>query len=978
MSQQASCLRSRFHSILPLFSWALTACVFVLTVTFPANAQKSQTEGRTGITFEARLEFYLDKKSRDFLTEMAAQEQALLQLIRNVSKEIRQRGPRAIARDEAGFRELYRESEGLISEYTSELNQVLALIEEIDRLKETVSREKNQRALEQVGDLKDRLVSLLEDRDLYRKAPYTSARLSTMLSEYEAEIDSLVSIYQRLERFERLAEIKGDEEILSEINAQKQRIAYILSQWQVEPTVDDQLATEYLAEAERLVDVLRQLEQLGSRALQRGDEVSAEIEALRREILASLDARLLRLFGYDAPQRTTGPTVSELFAEWKAERIAAFEAKRTEYEIIRNRLLESGTEEERARMLQREIADAMLNYADGNYQASEVQFSSILRAYKPYFPNLDAVVFYRSETYYARKMYELARPGYVEIINNYPDSDYTGEAYFRLLNITHVLGEKDAFSRYYHAMMANRQAYSPSLLTHANYLSGFHFLQEDSLALASEALASVGKESKYYYPAQYLLAITHLRNDEYDDAREILLMLADKKSYPWSDKNTTLLRNNALLKLGFIAYEQGDYEEALKYFNAVSKGYTAFDQSLLGIAWTNLKRGKYDSTVVAIGEMLQDYLASDYTYEALVLAAHSKRLLDRGDEALKDLRYVATSRRMLDVTKEYNEERRYILSLLDDVERMEETVLDRRDRQLFELVNTIRDQVMATLSTFSYRGIVGRRLFEDYENERRAVLKQIEELDRLIETAKQYRMETVLRDAEARRDRLVKTLDTYQVDESVKNVNYFVDYPLATREAVSQYRKGIYETIVRDLLAEQTRLQKVLQETRALLEQGSGVGSMQARLDLEILEKDLSLLQKRLDRFRSWVNEHPVEEPETQFDVWADFSGYGLSDITFDRIQKDDQRITYYAENINFINLLLLERQKTLEQRLAEYDAEMRRIEQEMERQKIELERQRREEYFRQSYFDLSDQEPQGEVQEESTPPSEEPEPPPE
>lgn len=954
MFQHASCSRSRFRSTSRLFCWALTVPLFFLAVTFPAAAQKSDSEADTEISYEKRLEFYLDQKSRDFLIEMAARERALLQLIRNVSKEVKQRGPEAVARDEAGFRELYHQSEELITEYSTELDQILALIDEIDRLKQTVSHERNRQVLEQVGDLKDRLVSLLEDRELYHNAPYTRSRLRVMLNEYDAEIDSLLSIYRRLERFERAARLRGDDEILSEIDTQKERIAYILSQWQEAPSVDDQLATEYFTEAESLVVVLKELERLGSEALRRGDEVGIEVEALRRQILSSLDAKLLRLFGYDAPQKPSGPTVSQLLSEWKAQRVAAFEAKRTEYEIMRKRLLETGTEKERARMLQRDVADAMLNYANGNYLASEVELTSILKTYQPYFPRLDAVIFYRSESFYARKMLELARPGYVEIVTDYPESDYTGEAYVRLLNITHVLGDRQAFSRYYHSMMENRDDFPAMLLTHANYLAGFHFLQEDSLQLAEQALSAVSRDSKYYFPGQYLLAIAYLRNDAYDKAKDILLMLADKKSYPWTDNNTALLRNSALLKLGFLAYERGDYDQALNYFNSVSPGYPRFDQSLLGIAWANLKRGRYDSTIVAIQDMLQNYLASDYTYEAMVLAAHSKRLLDRGDDAMQDLKYVATSRRMLEVTKEYNKERRYILSLLDDVDRMEESVLDRRDRQMFDLVSAIRNEVMATLRSFSYRGIVGRRLYEDYESERTAVLKQIDELDKLIETSKQYHMDSVLRDAQARRDRLVKTLDTYQVDESVKDVSYFVDYPLATREAVAQYRKGLYNTIVKDLEAEQQRLQKVLQETSTLLANSNRSDQMQAELDLEILEQDVEALQKRLDRFRSWVYEHPVEEVNTQFDLWADFSGYGMSEITFERLRQDDNKITDYARNISAINTLLQQRQKSLQRRLAEYDARMRQIQKEMKRQKIEMERKQREEYFRQKYFDVS------------------------
>lgn len=942
------------------FHFALVAA-FAFPSFFPASGLYAQEElppkdPQVKITFEDRLTFYLDQKSKTFLSDLAVKEKLLLQMIQNITEELRKRGRSSVLDDEIGYQQLYGEADKLIEEYGEELNLLVGVLREIAHLEKVVDQSGDLYSWDRLANLRGRVLTILENRDLYKKGKYTEARVKGLFHEYHSEVDSVLSLYKRLVKLERKAEERGDWQIQQAIAAQLDSINIVLGNFNASET--DTLSEYYLDEVELLVAVLDELKDLQKRAIHLDTELSIEIEELRRSILQNLDAQLLSLMGYHSTLPDDGPTVSEFFKEWKAKQYADHKIHFTQYQIMKRSLLESSTPEERSRMLEKDLLRAFLNYVEKNYELAEKQFDLILADYGQYFESLESVLFYRAESFFVRDLYDQAANNYERIVAEFPDSEYLGDSLFRLMLIHEKFGNRAEFYKYFGLLKSLTHNLDRSYYDKCNYLAGHVYFKDSKFSDAQEVLSNVSKGSKYYLMARYLLGLVFVNQENYASAAEILQDLASRENYPWTDPRTTFIRNKALLKLGFLNYELRKYEKASKYFGLVSPGFEEYDKALLGSAWTNLKLGKYEQTIENVNRFFKDYLASNYTYEALVLSAHSKKLLKRDDSALQDLRYVANARRVLELSDKYNAERKELLDQLATLDKLEEEILERRDEHLYTITSQIRDHLQNMLVQFKSRGSTGVVVLEKYEDERRSIIDQIDELDHLISQAFSKGNKDLVNNANRQRMRLLRALEVYQADKAVRNVHYFMDYPLATKEGSLKYRKGILSDLFKDAQLESQNIQNKLQEIQFLKSKlEDDTTDLSAKMDLQILEDELERLQNQSTQFHSWLAENQIEELNTDFDQWADFSGFGMSDITFSGMIEREETVLELAQNRDAITRILQERKSTLEKKLSDFEKEVERIEEELRQEQIELEKESKEEYFKELYFDTNERE---------------------
>lgn len=935
----------------------LSSLGLICFIIIPALAQIEKTD-KSDINYETRLAFYLDQRSRDFLEDMVNKETLLLDLIKNITSELKIRGKSALANDELGYHEIYAQSETLIKEYSAELEKVVKIIREIDFLKQVTGNSRDLTVWENLVALRERMMQLLENREIYQNVPYNPRRVAQMFQDYYSEVDSLVSLYDRLEKLAQMAEAQGDVNFLQQIVSQKNRIQRLIGNH--EGYAVNYVADEFVEETQQIVNILNEVEQLETTAISSNSDISVDLEKLRRDLLKRVDKRFLKLMGYDVRSGASGLTVSEIFKQWKARQIADYKARFTKYKIMKKRLLANSTPLEKNRMLARDLHSAFSSYMNGKYSLAESQFNVILEDYGDFFTDLDAIYFYRGESYYARRLLNKAVSDYEKVVSNYHDSSFMGEALFRLMLIYEKSGNLRKFYACYDQFKNQANRISRPYRDRFNYLAGYVYLKNDNWNQAEEVLQQVSEDSRYYNLAQYLLGIVYANQGKLDQARPVFERLASQTNDSRTDVLLNFIRNNALLKLGYISYQQGDYKKALEYFNRVSPGFTGYDRSLLASAWTYFKEGEFDKTIEKVNQLFHDYRASDYTYEALVLAAHCKRLLNQQDEALKDLRYVANARKVLSLSQQYNEERKLVLQRLAEVQQLEEQILDYQDRALYRIAASIRNKLQDLLQQFQSKGVAGTLLLDEFQDERQAIFRQIEELDQIIAKAETAGDQTAARRAYKQRERLIEALDNYQADKSIRNINYFIDYPLATKESFIKYRKNILSEISQEMDLENKKLTHYLNQVQSLQEIAAYSPDLDAKLDLEILEEDLTQLQNNTSQLDAWVAENQVENIQTDFDRWADFSGFGMSDITFQTIQEKNKQLSDYASKIGLINKILIHKKEELEKKIAEYDEQVRKIEEKLHKEKIEQEKKEREKYFKEHYFETEEKENSG------------------
>ena len=219
--------RTRIGRSLFALSLALILTILDIIPNFlvSAKAQEGLIFDRDKIVrYEEQLKFYLDQKTKSYLVDMAAKERILLENINNLTAEIEQRGISGMIHDDAGFKLIYNNIEGMVDDYTAELDAILVILDELEALSQTVRIEQRHDLLDDFSDLKDQLGSLLESRELYKQAPKTDKYNVNVVKEYDAEVDSVLRMYDRLEDFEKVAITKKDSSVLSLIKEQKRRI----------------------------------------------------------------------------------------------------------------------------------------------------------------------------------------------------------------------------------------------------------------------------------------------------------------------------------------------------------------------------------------------------------------------------------------------------------------------------------------------------------------------------------------------------------------------------------------------------------------------------------------------------------------------------------------------------------------------------------------------------------------------------------
>ncbi len=918
-----------------------------------ANSKPKISEDQLSVDFETRLKFYLDMKTRRFLERMSLKEQALTQMIQNVMKEIELRGPDKVTEEMLAMDKIYEKEDQLINDYRREISLIKTIILQVDSLSRVVQRKDDWKLLKEVERVKDQLTAALENTKLNQGA-LTGKDMARMINEYSGEIKNLLSLFEQIESFQKRAAAQGDDHLVQELDRQKARILQIVEQSRISATKPDRIVEEYIKETANIVEILKQLDQLQA-GVNPDSSVEVSIDEARGRLMSSIDDRILALFDYSRSRQGKRLTVSEKFLQWKAARLAEFQVTYTKYKILHDRLIKTATPEQRDRMLENELSYALLNYAEGKYELASMEFDRILSDFQPYYPNLDGVIFYRSECNFAMNYYDDAQKGYLEIFQNYPNSKFKGQSCLRLMAINYTYQLDDEFFKYY-KMLDQFNDLDKEDVNKAHYLAADIYIRQHKFEKARDALAKISDDSKYYLVAQYLQGIVFVNLNDYKSARKIFEKVVSQKIFPWTDLNNAIIRNEALLKLGYLSFQLGEYDKALSYFTQMSAGYDEYDKSLIGQAWANLKKGQYSTVINKVDALFSNYIMTNYVYEAKVLAAHCKQAQHKTQEALSDLRYVANARQVKNKVEEYNKERSRLLKQLDQLEDLEERVLEHQDRTLYPKIVRARNLINEALASFRYRNSVGSQAIEEYSKERKILVKQIAEFDRIIEFAKKQQDKKMLKDAVKQRNRLVAVLQRYQFSQPTTPVSYFLDYPMATKEAGVFYRRSIVNKLIKDMATEKKQLSKDLQAVTELTLQMSGQ-NIDLAVDLEVLKEDLVDLNRQLNRFEIWLRNHKIEDVETQTIQWADFSGFGISDINFSMFREKNREITALSRNLNKIENILREKKEKLEQRIARFDEEMRKIQKEMEAEKIRLEKLEKEKYFQELYFDTKTRE---------------------
>ena len=904
-------------------------------------------EDQTKVSFDEKLQFYLNENTIHVIKELYDRELQLANLVQIIHDEVAARGKKGI-KDDSGFTQVFGAQEEIIKEYERELAWLVKVYDDLNYLKEIADYVNDVDNSMNVLDAKSNIFAALDDRELFKKGFYTPEYIGRMVDEYTDELDSLLNIYDALEHIKVRAEAYNDQEALGQIQSQEAQVLKILSQWGKLGPLSEEDYQQYQDEIQKAHETVKDIKSQETAVLSKDLDRLREIE---KGLVNSLDKTVYDLLANAEYSLDVFPTVEEFSKNWKAERLADVKVRLTQYQIIWNKLLSTADEDQKKRMYSAELNNGLLNYSQQKYRTAEYQFLDILNQYDLLSQESIAIKYYIGEARWHRLAYQQAKEQFEELASSTP-SNYTIESLVRLMQYELDFGTSAQFYQYYNLVEQNREYGRGDIVYYAHYLVANKQFENRQYFEAQKLLDKIPETSEFYLPSQLLKGIILNNLNKFDEAIPIFTALTAEKSYPWTDLNVADIRNTALLRLGLIYYQKGQFFNAIENFDKVSKGFEKYDEALISHAWAKFRQNDFESAQQLSFELLRDQFASDFTYEALVLYGHCNQILNSNENALDAYRYVVRARGVLDVKKDFDNERTNMRDKVDQLELIEDQAIDKRQAGLYLEISRLKNELNEFLVATRERGDTGTQLIQDYYEERLDVVDRLVELDEIIEWAFNEGRGDVAVKADQQRTRLIAALETYQGDQTVSNTTYLVDYPLAAREASMVYRRETWGDVYRDMSLEKGRIEQTLADVEEYQARLSTAGAVSSKMDLEVLQFDINNLRDRLDLVRKAMTETGFEQPNSNADYWSDISGFGMSDIIYKEREEKLEQIDDYANRLQIIKDIFQTRQDELFARVDEFETDLIRIQNNLLSRKIQLEQLEKDTYFRNYYFE--------------------------
>jgi len=653
----------------------------------------------------------------------------------------------------------------------------------------------------------------------------------------------------------------------------------------------------------------------------------------------------------------------EYFEEWKYNRILDFKMKLTQYVYLRTKLIQTADPFQLKRMFSRDLKAALENFSVGDFALSRLQLQDILNTYYQY-QTLDDVLFYSCESSYGLNYLDEALKGYQRLIEEYPQSKFWAKALVKMIYIYSVYNEVDKIHAVYQELLSQKERLDVESFGIVSYLVGYAQFKSGNYQKSLKALGNVSSESTYFFPSLYLSAACYSNLGEDQLAQSLYYRLIEEKQRSEKDPVLHQIRNNALLKLGLIYYERGEHQQAIAFFNMVSEDYSHYDLSVIGRAWSAYQIGNPAETLQNAEWLLKNSLMSRYAYEARVLAASSRELMGKSEEALEDLKQVYQAKFRADQSVVIPEDEKAMLGDVNTVESYERSMLDNKEQKLYNEIDKIQQFFHGTYP--GDRGTVspGNVNSSDYKNETKTLENKIALLDRLESEARENQQSDLLDDIRLLRSDLIQTLESH-TQTRYKRTDYYEEDPLIRRMGIAEHLKYLFQSLMVETVREKDQTVKDIEEAKKIIRLSKIQDQYNLMIQTEIKKEELEDYYNRLNQYEVWLRENFPQQMRVELDQWASFSGYGISNINFSRIKTCDRRMAGISKNIQKIDEIYLIKRKQLDRRIQGLLSDVEKIEDQMRSEAMKREEQEKDRFFKTDYFYKQKQEaPVGEIQE--------------
>jgi len=938
----------------------ITITTFLFVILFLGGSSLSFAPDKTRLErqYEAHVWQMIDEKTSDFYYDMVYKEQFLTILMDNLVEELRERKKekQPISRifDALVSHDMSDDSDSLIQAYSQEIRRVLGLMDELKQLEKKADQENDLSVRARAAAIKNELKRAIEGTTR-RSFSKTDQLSQTLISEYRTEISQILTIFKELDRYEALARAEKNQVALSKINQEKSHLKQVLSS-QVSQS-DNTLEAQYFREMENVISVLYQLDHFRSQANPDEEDLLFKIDALKEEVLTNVDRKLLRVLGYtDFALLPSESKFDEFLEEWKATQIFNYKIKLTRVRLLRQRLIQDSNLAQLNRMFRRDLSDAIVSYNREEYPLAELEFRELLKEYP--FHDMEDIHYHLAEIYMAQGKYEKAKRTFTYVIQQFPHSKYVNESYFKILLITEALHQDDQYFDAFKKLEARFQK-SPKdeAYEKAHYLTGYVYFKKENYDLAIATLRTIPEKSEYALSAEFLLASAYAGEQRYRSAAKIFhKLVAEAKKQP-SDSRANLIKNNSLLKLGMIYYENNEPKLALKYFDQVSAGNGAYRDALIGKAWAEFREGQIIYTVEDLDRLFWNFMSSNYVYEAKTLSAHCYKMMGEPARAARDLRYVENAKKALAILTGRNKEREVLARRLRELDTIQEDALKRGDRLRFQEVVYLKEKIKRIMENTYPSGKPGLYMMDEFEMERQRLEDLVGDLETYQKIVQKLGYRDLTKNIGKTKNRLLAILGNYTPNKWISETDFLSNYPFLQRQSMVRYKRKVLSEMLTEIQSELNQVQNDQKDVEKLVAEARKKGDIKSLVRLDFNGENLENISDRLEEYVVYLNGELDDSPEEDIQYYADFSGFGVSDIDFIRLQNINEKIKNYYNYISLINTALNIQQLALKDRIYTMNDSLRHVQQRLEQKQKEDYRNAMDAYFSQKYFVSKDRE---------------------
>ncbi len=727
---------------------------------------------------------------------------------------------------------------------------------------------------------------------------------------------------------------------------------------------DEKLVDAYQEELQGIIDLINDIEELESLARQR-----VNLDVL--ETLESLKNRLSDMIGGGESEKRPASPVSQeqstdteiiedekqeldskafenLFSEWRYTRLLNFKLQETRYQFLRTRLLRDATPQQENRMFRTALRTALEVYSDGDLELARLLLKDILNVYDDG-RILDDVMFYTAETAYGLNLLDEAIDMYDKLYRRYPQSNYAANAVYKQIFIYYIYGQYEEVFDLFNILVQRKEEINEENWGTVSYLTGYSYFRTGKYSDALQSLRLVPPRTTYFYPALYLSAACFSNLGQNDQAIYLYEHIINEPVERSSNSILAQIKDNALLKRGLIAFEQGQNNLAISFLNRVSTEFEQYDLTLMGRAWSAYRAGRPGEVLKNVEGVLKSSIVSSYVYEARVLAASSKEILGRSEEAIEDLKQVFQAGRAGTSESEASKSTEADLSSeIKDFEQFQRDMLDARERALISEMEHIRRFFQFSPARISYTSQNG-----SLDSQTRRLESEIASLDQMEQKARQAGNQNALSEIRRLRSNLLEMLDNHSRRFSISPDIQGSD-PFIGRLGRDEHIKYMFSSLLAETMREKRRINQLVEKTRQDLVVVQQAELVETAIRLEIDLEEQQDYYSRLNQYEVWLRENSPQETHVELDRWASFSGYGISSISFSRIKDLDSRISHISRVISNMDNVYNQKRKELEVRIHGLLSDVAAIEKQMQQDSAIREQEEKTRFFRTDYFDQS------------------------